>query len=195
LFITLILSLLGYATPVLAKPVVVSGDVAGLLSHTNVRLEFNYDGVMVGEKTEAEYTSEKVAEKNADEAGSGDEWLQNWNEDRTAKYHVKFVALMNKYLGKKTDVVVSETAENPDMVMLVRVMRIEPGFYSYVINRPAYLDLEITLVDGSDRSKVFATIQVMNAPGTAVPDVRSRVGEAYAKAAKDLAKWLAKNGI
>ncbi len=172
----------------------VSGDVAGVLEKTNVRLEFVYDGVMVGEMTEADYTAEKVAEKNADEAGAGDAWLKAWNEDRTSQYHVKFAELLNKYLGKKSDVTVSETAENPDMVMVVKVLRIEPGFYAYMVSGVARLDLEIVLADGADRSKTLATIELLNAPGTAVPDVRTRVGEAYAKAAKDLAKWLAKAG-
>lgn len=172
---------------------VVSGDVAGVLSHTNVRLQFVYDDVMVGDKTEADYIAEKVAEKNADEAGAGDAWLVQWNEDRTARYHVKFVELVNKYLAKSA-VTVSETAENPDMVMIVRVLRIEPGFYTYMVNKPAFLDLEIVLADGANPSNVFATVAVINAPGTAVPDVRNRVGESYAKAAKDLAKWLAKKG-
>jgi len=173
---------------------VIDGDVAGVLSHTKVKLEFVYDGVMVGDKTEADYIAEKVAEKNAEEAGLGDAWLVAWNGDRTAQYHPKFIELVNKYLGKKTDVQVSENMVDPDMIMIVRVRRIEPGFYSYVINRPAFLDLEIELADGQDPTKTFAMIEVLNAPGSAVPDVRSRVGESYAKAAKDLAKWLAKKG-
>ena len=99
------------------------------------------------------------------------------------------------YLGMKTDVRVSETMEDPDMVMIIKVLRIEPGFYSYVFNRPAFLDLEVVLADGKDPGTQLAKIQIFNAPGTAVPDVRTRVGESYAKAAKDLAKWLVKKGL
>ncbi len=173
----------------------VEGDVAGVLSRTKIRLEFVYDGVMVGDKTEAEYIAEKVAEKNAEEAGTGEAWREAWEQDRIAQYHPKFVELVNKYLGKKTEVQVSETMEDPDMVMTIKVLRIEPGFYSYVINRPAFLDLEVVLADGEDVGTQLAKIQILNAPGTAVPDVRTRVGESYAKAAKDLAKWLVKKGL
>jgi hypothetical protein len=173
---------------------VTEGDVAGVLSHTRVKLEFVYDDVKVGDMTEAAYVAKKVAEQNEKEAGVGDAWLLAWNEDRIAQYHPKFVELVNKYLGKKTDVQVSETMADPDMVMIVKVLRIEPGFYSYVVNRPAMLDLEVVLVDGADRARVLAKILVTHMPGTAVADVRTRVGESYAKAAKDLAKWLAKKG-
>lgn len=172
------------------------GSMSMLATPQIVRVEFSYDGMLVGDVPESAYVAERVAEKNKDKPGAGDAWLASWTGDREARFHPKFIELMNKGLqGKGT---FATSAPDAGYVMRVKVLRTEPGFYSYVVNKAAELDVDITVVAAADPATVLAHATVLRAPGYTstsfgMTDTGSRIAEAYAKAAKDLAKLLGKH--
>ena len=183
---------LALASTAVAGPKVTSGSLAGVLQYKNVKVVYDYDGMTVGKKlTEDEYVAREVAEKNEKEAGKGDAWKESWYNDRESMYHRKFEQLINKYT-EKAGMTLGPDLE-PDMLMTVKITRIEPGFYIGISKAPAFVDMTITLAT-PDGSKEHAVIMVKNSPGSDMPAVSLRVSEAFAKAAKDVGKLISTKG-
>ena len=193
----LFLALMMMSSSAFAGLKVKDGELAGLLSHKKILVEYSYDGLMVGKTEEAAYIEKKVAKKNEAEAGSGDAWLEAWKSDRAGRYQPKFEDLLNKYLGEE-GVSVSPDEASPDAVMLVHVTRIEPGHYVGVSSAPSQVDMMVDFVDPADRSKLLCRISLFKVPGQGptpvMVDTGSRISQAFAKSGKDLAKLLVKKG-
>jgi len=174
---------------------VVEGDLSLMSPGQSIGLVFDYSNMTVGKRSEADYVAEKVAEKNEKEEGKGEEWKAAWEGNRESRFHPKFVALLSKGLGKR-DMAVSLGSEGVDIIATVEVTRTEPGFYSYVVNQPSYVDFVVTFAAASAPDVVLAQVTVKNAEGESPmgpsPDSASRIQESYAKGAKDLAKVMAK---
>ena len=177
------------------KIAVTDGDIAGLLNYKKVKVEYVYDGMVVGKQlTEDEYVAKRVGEKNEKEAGTGDTWKASWYADRDGEYHPKFEELVNKYT-KKAGMVLGRDISEPDLLMTVKITKLEPGYYVYVSKRPAMLDMTISFAKPGAPDTPIATLTNLNSPGSPYPTVAMRVGEAFAKAAKDLGKYLSKKGV
>src|SRR6056297_136150 len=79
------------------------GDLSFLKGQQQVNVEFDYEGVMVGKKTEAEYVEEKIAEREEKAGmGEGEKWHDRWLNDRPTRYEPAFLELLNKSV--KSDV-------------------------------------------------------------------------------------------
>ncbi len=175
-----------------AKVKLADGDLSAFTSAQTIQVVFVYDGMMVGTKTEEAYVSEKIADKNADVAGSGEYWHGRWLADRELRFHPKFFILMNRDLAERS-ITVGDAPDSPTLLMTVTVTRTEPGFYSYVVNKPAEVDFDITVTATGAPDTVLAHFTVDRAPGRSVvsmADTGERISEAYAKAGKDLAKYI-----
>ncbi len=177
-----------------AKVKLVDGDLSALAGAASIQVQFVYEGMVVGKKSEEAYVAEKIAEKNADEAGKGDDWHQRWLSDREGRFHPKFCELMNSQLEDR-GITTAVSTSAPSLLMTVKVTRTEPGFYSYVVNKPAEVDFDITVATPDAPDTVIAHLTVERAPGVSVVsmvDTGERISEAYAKAGKDLAKYIKK---
>ncbi len=195
LFLTGIFLLAG--TSLFAQKIkVVEGDPGVLKGQSSVKLVFTYDNMRVGKyKNEADYVNKKRDDYNAKEPGRGDRWAEAWVNDREARFQPKFEELMNKYLGEK-GITVSENTKESKYTMIVNTTFTEPGYNVAVSRRPASINLEIKIVETDNPDNVLAVITLMGAPGTAYYgndyDTGERIKEAYAKAGKELAKFLVK---
>jgi len=76
-------------------------DLSYLKGEKEILLQFTYDNMTVGKKSEGDYLKEKVEDMNKKEAGKGDAWLKNWTADRTNIYEPKFEELFNKSADEK----------------------------------------------------------------------------------------------
>lgn len=171
----------------------VSGDLSFLKGEKTVSIEYDYSQMAVGKfKTEEEYLDKKSQEYNKKEPGKGDEWVKSWKNDRSSRFQPKFEELLNKYtenLGLEFRGGVSKTG----IVMLVKTTFTEPGYNVYVSRAPAKINLELIFKkDGTE----LATITLVGAPGSIYGgydfDTGVRIAEAYAKAGKELGKFIAK---
>ena len=175
-----------------------SGDLSLLKGQTKLNVEYLYDDMMVGKKTEADYIKEKVEKYNKDETGKGDKWLENWKNDRKDKYQPKFEELINKYLE---DAKVNVSSKNTDAkyTLIIYTDFTEPGFNIGVARQPAYINTIVTVVETADKSKEIAKISIEKSPGQDVVgndyDTGYRIQEAYAKCGKELAKFLMKKAF
>lgn len=171
-------------------------DLSYLKGQKDIALQFTYDNLTVGKKgkAEADYVAEKVAENNKKEAGKGDAWAKAWAEARPKVYEPKFEELFNKAAGDK----ISGNRKNTSAkyTLIVRTIRIEPGFNIGVMKQAAFCDYEVMIVETANPSNVLSKGVLMNQPGSQVMgydyDVSSRVQECYAKAGKTLGKALGK---
>jgi uncharacterized lipoprotein YajG len=180
-----------------AQKIKVTGDFTQLKGQTSLNVEYVYDNLKVGKKSEDEYTKGKVADYNKDEPGKGDTWLINWKNDRINHYQPKFEELMNKYLNEKGIKVGADP--NAKYTVSVRTLMIEPGYNVGVMRMSASIDVDISFVETTDKSADIATVNMTKVPGADVWgydfDVAQRISEAYAKCGKELAKVMLKKGL
>jgi hypothetical protein len=178
------------ATMATAQVKLTKGSVAPLKGEKSDNLEFTYEDMKVGKDDEAKYVERKKSEYNKKEAGKGDQWEKDWVEDRTTRYHPKFRELFKEYSGMST--VVPESK----YTLILATTVTEPGYNIGISRKNAYIDCTATFVETGDRSKVIAVITLKNMPGRAAGgydfDTGQRIEEAYAKAGKELAQYMAK---
>ncbi len=197
LFVVLIFSL--SISHVFAQKIkLVSGDLNFLKGQTKINVEYIYDGMMVGKKTETEYINEKVEKYNKEEAGKGDKWLVAWKNDRTTRFQPKFEELLNKYL-EDAKVVVGENEKSAKYTMIVKTTFTDPGYNVGVSRKPSYIDLKISFVETDKPGTELANITEDKAPGQDWGgydfDAGFRIQESYAKAGKTLGAFLTKKAF
>ena len=180
-----------------AQKIKVTGDFAQLKGQTSLNVEYVYDNLKVGKKTEDEYTKGKVADYNKDEPGKGDKWLINWANDRVDHYQPKFEELMNKYLSEKGIKVGADPMAK--YTVILKTQMIEPGYNVGVMRMSASINVAISFVESANKSVDISLVTMTGVPGADVWgydfDVAQRIGEAYAKCGKELAKTMLKKGL
>jgi hypothetical protein len=173
-----------------AQDVQVSGNLKELKGVTAIRMEYDYSNFSVGEIPESQYVSRKMAEREMARPGEGEIWKNKWLQDRSLVYEPKFEDLFGHYVRK---IKFGKQVES-DVVMLVKTTFIEPGFYTGTRwgTRPTYVDLIITFTRNNIE---FAQVKIIHASGFSAFggfDEANRIGEAYAKAGKELAPYVLK---
>jgi len=167
---------------------VVSGNINNLQGMSELKLEYDYSGLGVGKfDVEADYLDKKVAEKNEDEAGTGDLWKENRFNDRPIRYEPKFEELLGDY----APFIKSGKDVEADLTLLVHTTFIEPGYNVGISRKPALINLELIFLNGDEELLVMT---MMKSPGSGAMgydfDTGYRISEAYAKAGKSLGKYL-----
>jgi len=176
---------------------VTDGSLSQLKGQDQFDISFTYDkNLKVGKLTEAKYMEKKMADADKDEPGKGEKWKEMWYDDRTAHFEPMFLELLN---ANTKNVVFRDGMAGAQYMMIVNTVFIEPGFNVGVAKKNASIDLEIKFVPVDDQSNVLATIMIYGSPGRSWGygdyDTGLRVGEAYAKAGKELGKYLSKKAF
>ena len=172
--------------------VVTSGSADFIKGQTSVQFAFTYEDMLVGKLTESEYVDKKVNDYNGKEAGKGEEWRQAWFNDRAERYEPKFLELFDKYMN---EVGIASTGEGAGYVIEINTDFTEPGWNVGVMRQNASVDLTCR-VKKIDTDEQVAVIKIRNASannfwGTDFI-VGYRIQETYAKAGRELAKFLIK---
>lgn len=166
---------------------VVEGNLDALKNETNINTEFTYDDLKVGKMSEADYIAKKRGEVEKKEAGKGDQWEKAWKEDRKNHYEPQFNNLFTKEGKFNIDLKAKYT-------IIIHTTFIEPGYNIGISKKNAYIDAEAIVVETANKSKVIAKVTIHNAPGRTFWggdfDSGIRIGEAYAKAGKELAQKI-----
>jgi hypothetical protein len=170
------------------------GSLSQLKGQDQFDISFTYaKNLKVGKLSEEKYIEKKMADAEEREPGTGEKWKSMWYEDRTVHFEPMFLELLN---ANSNDVIFREGISGAQYMMVVNTVFIEPGFNVGVAKKNASIDLEIKIVPVDDQSKVLATIMIYGSPGRSWGygdyDTGIRVGEAYAKAGKELGKFLVK---
>lgn len=184
------LVLLVTATPFFLKAQdVVKGKLDFLKGTTEMKVVFNYDKLLVGQDgREASYIKRRKAEKDAKEPGTGATWEESWFADREKYYAPNFIELFAKY----SDIALSEDT-TAKYIMVVTTKFIEIGYNVGVSSRKAAINLEIEIFDQANMKKSICKILMEDMKGGKGQFATGpRIGEAYAKAGKELGKMISK---
>lgn len=178
------------------KVKVTQGKLDFLKGQKNINVIYKYDKMGVGKyDKEEDYVNDKVTDYNEKEAGKGDKWKENWIAARENQYKPKFEELMNKGLSKY-NVTVGDYPE-AEYTLVLNTTFTEPGFNVGVMRRPAFINLDAVFVKTAELENALATVTIERSPGQDGMgfdyDAGYRIQEAYAKAGKELAKFLNKN--
>jgi len=172
----------------------VSGNAKALKGVSSLDVQFVYsDNLKIGKMTEEAYIAKRKKDANAKEAGAGDKWEKAYYSDRDEHFAPKFLELFNNYLEKK-DIDAREGNDEAKIRMIVTTTFIEPGFNIGVQSRPAYINFDVSFVN-VETGEEIVKYKVTKSPGTAMYDWGQRIGEAYAKGAKEFAKFLLKGKV
>jgi len=166
---------------------------AFLIGQTKLNVEYNYDSMMVGDKTEEQYIKEKKAIYEEREQGRGKLWEENWINARKLIYEPKFEELLNKYLGKgKAGITAGQKVSDAKYTMLVKMVSIDIGFNAIRFSNPSRCLFEITFME-TDTKKLVAK-GTLKAEGAAGFDVSQSGGmrECYAKAGQLIGRNISK---
>jgi hypothetical protein len=173
----------------------ISGELGFLKGTKQLKIEYEYNNLMVGNMNEEDYIKKKTSEYNAKMPGKGDSWLESWKGDRKTRYQPKFEKMLQKYLEEK-GVTADPEMKDAKYTMIVRTTFAEPGYYAYVTQKNASINIEVVIVETANKEKELAKIVHRNIPGrTAMGedwDTGVRLEEAYAKAGKDIGNFLKK---
>jgi len=173
----------------------VSGNPKLFKQAGNLHLTFDYSDLYVGEygneKAYIEYMKDDAERRKK---GSSEAWLTKWYEARIEFFQPKFIELFNKYSNSKK-VTINEQCTNQHYELNIHTIFIEAGFNKNGKRAPALIDVIVTISEISKPSNQLV-ISVTGSPGNEVmnsysPDY-NRIGEAYAKFGKELAKYLSK---
>ncbi|NOZ34146.1 MAG: hypothetical protein GXO80_02475 [Chlorobi bacterium] len=172
----------------------VDGNLKFLKGVKDLNLEYTYNDMKVGKYSEADYVTKKTEEYNKKEAGRGDKWANMWIEDREKRFEPRFELLFNKYI-EKYDAIAEQGNKDAEYTMILHTYFTEPGYYIGISSAPASINCEAIFVKTSDPNTVLAKVDIRKAPGRAGAgwDTGERIKESYAKAGKELAKFLLKN--
>ncbi len=171
------------------------GSFDALKGQESVNVEFTYDNMAVGKfKNEQDYIDKKVKEYNDDEAGKGDQWREDWVNDREERFQPRFEEEFDDMMKSKgVDMRISSAG---DYTLIVNTSFTEPGFNIGIARSNAYVDLEVKLVKSDAPEEVLGLMIISKSPGRDWGgydfDTGYRIQEAYAKAGKEIAYYLIK---
>ena len=177
----------------------VEGNVDSYLKGQKLlKVEFTYDHMKVGKMTEEAYVAKKVKDYNKKHPGTGDEWKEKWENDKTEAYPDFFIRMFNMMMGK-TEVRVDKNAEDADYIMIVNTSFIEPGFNVGIQSKRASANMEVSIVAKDDPGKVLAKFTITKSPGNSMfgPNFSTvdRVGGCFENAASSMAGYFLKHDI
>lgn len=172
--------------------VLTSGSVDFIKDQKVIDFFFTYDEMLVGKLTEQEYVDKKTSEYNKKEDGKGEQWKAAWYGDRKERFEPKFLELFDKYMN---EVGIAAGTEGAKYRIEINTDFTEPGWNVGVMRQNASVDLSCKVKDIETGEQV-ASIRIRNASANNFwgTDFTSgyRVQETYAKAGRELAKFLIK---
>lgn len=175
---------------------VVSGTADFLKGQKDVAVIYTYETLKVGKMEEPAYIEREIGEREKKEAGTGEKWKEAWKKDQQERYPLKWVELFNKVAGDRFDCSVKQDAADSKYTIKVNTTFIEPGYNVGVSRMPAYVDQTVTIYETANPEVILSEITITRSPGADAMgfdfDSGFRIGEAFAKAAKEYANILYK---
>jgi hypothetical protein len=173
---------------------ILSGNPKYFKNAKNYFLQFDYSDLKIGGyNDEQAYIDYMKEDAELRKKGSSDAWLKKWKSDRTEFFQPKFLEVFNSYSGNK--IIADTVLNNQQYTLKLHTQFIEIGFNRNFKKSPTYINIVASISDleGTEQPLI---ISIENVVGNEVfssysPDFR-RIEEAYAKCAKELAKYMNK---
>jgi hypothetical protein len=191
--ISLIVGCMMFLTIGVQAQKVTQGSLNFLKGETTLKFAFDYASVTVNGKPEQAYVDAEVAAKNKKEAGTGDQWKNEWESAREEYYQPKVIEYFNQKMDGKIEGGLNADA---NYQALVRTTQLSPGYMAGPMSKPAVVTVEIIFTKtGSD--EVLAKVEVRNAKTNGFDLSKyailgQRIGSAYSYVGQNLAVVVAK---
>ncbi|HDT11457.1 MAG TPA: hypothetical protein ENN58_01825 [bacterium] len=162
-----------------------------------VLVKLDFSATRVGKfATEAEYIEKRMTEVEEKEPGKGEEWKKKWEDQKESVFAHQLTKLINEYtVGKKGIEFGTNFADAP-VVMVVGVTFLEPGWNVGISRRNAEINIVVEMFKASDMNTPLVTYELNRVPGGGAMgfdfDAGYRMGQAFAKAGKELGKYFSK---
>jgi hypothetical protein len=176
---------------------IASGDLKFLKGVTDLKIEYNYDGMTIGDMQEDDYITKHTADLNKAKPGSGNEWKEKWPSDREKKFQPSFEKFFTKNLSK-AKINASPSKTDAKYTMIIKTIKIEPGLYTgvSVVAKDTYIDVYAIFVEtgkpDDELCKILASKFIGNAGDFASYDVSLRISAAYLNLGNKLSGFVAK---
>lgn len=177
------------------KLVNVSGDILKLKGEKKILVQYDFTNFSVGDyKNEQDYINKRKAEilKKEGEA-EAKKWEDAWHNAKEARFMPKFESVFNE---TSDGIVINRDFKDAKYTLIVKTTFIEPGFNVGVMKKPAYINVEYIFVETANPSNIIAKYTCNNIPGAQAMgydfDASTRISESYAKAGKNMGKFMAK---
>ena len=191
----IIFSILIISTADAQKISVEEGDLEFFKEVSELNIEYDFSGFGVGKfKTEEAYIEDKKADYNKDEPGKGDLWEEEWHADKENTYQPKFEQLFNLIMLSEGTGIVAGAYTNADYTLILKTTFMEPGYNIGISRKDASINVEMTFIKTDDPENPLAVVTMVKVPGRGGMggdfDTEYRIGEAYAKAGKEMVQYV-----
>ncbi|MCW3082775.1 MAG: hypothetical protein JWP12_141 [Bacteroidetes bacterium] len=173
-----------------------SGDMKMLAGEKKMSVQYDFSSFNMGDDTlEAAYLKSRRDDLNAKGAGRGDNFVERWNNNKTAHWEVKFEDLFNKYSKMQ----VQQNATDAKYTMIIKVTTVFPGLLNVGVMGGAstYISCNVLIVETGHPDKILSNTlmkHVMGAQCGMLPDDPGLcVQEAFARLGKDLVAYMKKS--
>jgi hypothetical protein len=167
-----------------------AGDATLLSGVNQVNIVYDYTQMHIDKYLgEEEYLREEMNRYGEDTARAR-KFKQRWIQHHYMIFEPAFEASFNE-AGKKAGISGSNYSSNNAITLEVLITKLDYGFYAVYVNKPAIVSAECVFVD--QEGNILAQYSIQNAPGKATAIDIDNVTKCYRKAAKMLAKKLAKD--
>ncbi len=178
------------------KVKVTEGDFKALKGIAEYNLAFEYEGLMVPKfDSEEEFLADKMAKRDEKAPGDGERFKAKWFGDRDAHYEPKFVESFNKR-WKKNKVQVGEDMGSAKYTMKVKTTLMWAGYNVGIVRKNAKIEATVSVHETANPSNVLWSANYTRVEGGSFGgydfDSAQRIGEAYAKLAKEVAANIKK---
>ena len=159
------------------------GDLKFLNGVTDLKIEYSYDGMMVGNMTEEDYIVKHSAELNKKKPGSGNDWKVKWVTDREKKLQPAFERYFVKTMAK-TGISASTTKTDAKYTLIIKTMMTEPGLYTgTVVGKATFINVDAIFIETGKPDVELCTIAANHFIGDAGDfasyDISLRLTAAY----------------
>lgn len=175
-----------------AQKIEVNGKLDFLKDQKEIKVSYDYSNMSVGKfDKEEDYITQKSADYEKKEPGSGEKWKSMWVSDRANRFEPKFETLFNE----NSKIPCKQSSDEARYEMMIHTIFTEPGFNIGITRKPAFLNVEIKFVNLAS-GKEEAVMMVKNCPGRDAIgfdfDTGYRIEEGYAKLGKSVGTYIAK---
>lgn len=164
----ILIALAGCKSPI----ALIQGNPAPVKGENVIEVIFTYENMKVGNMPEEEYVKRKIGEE-------GEEWHKAWLQDRTDRFEPRFIELANRYTEENYGLTFERNREDTKYIAIVNTYYTEPGFYTYVRNKPAEVGIRITIAERNNPDTPIAVFDMPEIEGVVTPDVGTRITSAY----------------
>lgn len=166
------------------------GNLKNLKGINTYQVVFDYTDVQIPKfENEEAFLKDKMDKREEKMEGDGERFKNEWFNDRSDRYHPKFIESFNKRFD---DGELSVSQDTADYTMKIHTTKIYPGYNVGIVRHNAEIDATVLIYETGNENNILFSGSYRDVQGSGAMgyDYNSgyRISECYAKLAKIMAK-------